>query len=339
MLWCALWCVRPDARAWAQAREGIVGALPPEHPLVLRPTPSLRSVAEEVRDILALRTPLTVVVGADTPEGAPDVVNEGEIGIAITDTLSTRDILVGGGTGQVRVRVVLGAPDRVTYATELTTNDEQPASARSIALAILALRDSALLGRDPSVPPDPNAPAYTYSVPRDGPLGPLPVLTPAIRPAFALRFLLGASVERSAALVGFGASVGLCMRRDCVVLEADLPLLYESRNPFGPVDYRPSVLGLRLQIRPFAEGPWSFGFAVGPILRVGSAHVRDRATTVTSFGLRATLMGAWEFVPRFEWLLELGIDAAPEEGRLSRPVAVLEDIVTPWAMLSLRVRP
>ncbi len=319
-----------------------VGALPPDHSLVLRPAPSLRQIAFEVRDILALRTPVVVVLGPDSIEGTPDLVNAGEVGIALTDARTTQEILEGEREGELQIRVVLGAPDRVTYATELTTSSASPASARSIALAILALRDSALVGRDPSVPPDPNAPAYTYRVPHDGPLGPLPSLTPVVRPAFVLRLLLGASAARGTALLGFGVGVGLCLGRDCLLIEADLPLLFEERNApaRSRIDYRPSVLGLRVQLRPIVVDDVSFGFAIGPILRIGNAHVRDMTTTITTPGLRGTLVMGWEFVRRFECLIELGVDAALELARLSTPgVVLLEDVVTPWAVLALRIRP
>jgi hypothetical protein len=328
-------------RASAQEHE-VIGALPPEQVLVLRPAPSLRAIAIDVREILALRAPVSVVLGEPTPEGAPDLVNTGEVGIAVTDARTTQEILEGRTEGDMRVRVVLGAPDRVTYATELTTSQALPTSARSIALAILALRDSALVGRDPSEPIDPDAPAYTYRVPHDGPLGPLPSLTPSVRPAFVLRFLVGASAARGTALVGFGLGVGLCLRRDCLLLEADLPLLYEERNTDARhrIDYRPSVLGLRFMLRPITIGDVSLGFGIGAIVRVGNAHVLDMTTTVTTAGVRGTLVGAWEFVDRMEWLIELGVDAALELARLSAPgVVLLEDVVTPWAVLALRIRP
>ncbi|MBN8609904.1 MAG: hypothetical protein J0L92_04940 [Deltaproteobacteria bacterium] len=346
--WLALALVSLVATRVAHAQEDAppptttVGALAADHSLVLRPAPSLREIAFEVREILALRTPIVVVLGADTPEDAPDVVNEGEVGIALTDARTTQEILEGQGEGDLHVRIVLGAPDRVTYATELTTSPERPASARSIALAILALRDSALVGRDPSVPPDPNAPAYTYRVPHDGPLGPHPSLVPALRPAFVFRFLLGVSAARSTALVGFGVGVGLCLSRDCLLLEADLPLLFEDRNapPSARIDYRPSVLGLRVQLRPIVVGDVSFGFAIGPILRIGNAYVREMTTTFTTPGVRGTLVMGWEFVRRFECVIELGVDAALELARLPSPgVVLLEDVVTPWAILGLRVRP
>ena len=335
---------RWSARALGQEApaRGVVGALPAEQALVLRPAPSLETITTEVREILALRAPVPVVLGEPTPEGAPDLVNAAEVGISVTDARTTQEILDGRSAGDMRVRIVLGAPDRVTYATELTTSQALPTSARSIALAILALRDSALVGRDPSVPVDPNGPSYTYRVPRDGPLGPLPSLTPSIRPALVFRFLVGASVARSTALVGFGLGVGLCLRRDCLLLEADLPLLFDEsdRDARRSIDYRPSALGLRVMLRPLVVDDVSFGFAIGPILRLGNASVLDATWTVTTAGMRGTLAGAWEFVDRVEWLVELGLDAALELARLSvAGLVIREDVVTPWAVLALRLRP
>jgi hypothetical protein len=323
----ALWSARALGQE-APAR-GVVGALPAEQALVLRPAPSLETIATEVREILALRAPVPVVLGEPTPEGAPDLVNAAEVGISVTDARTTQEILEGRSAGDMRVRIVLGAPDRVTYATELTTSQALPTSARSIALAILALRDSALVGRDPSVPVD-------------GPLGPLPSLTPSIRPALVFRFLVGASVARSTALVGFGLGVGLCLRRDCLLLEADLPLLFDEsdRDARRSIDYRPSALGLRVMLRPLVVDDVSFGFAIGPILRLGNASVLDATWTVTTAGMRGTLAGAWEFVDRVEWLVELGLDAALELARLSvAGLVIREDVVTPWAVLALRLRP
>jgi hypothetical protein len=240
------------------------------------------------------------------------------------------------GWGWHRVRVVLGAPDRVTYATELTTSEERPASARSIALAILALRDSALVGRDRDAQADPDAPAYTYRVPSDGPLGPQPSLTPSVRPAFSLRVLAGVSLVQSAALVSFGGGVGICVRYDCYLLEADLPLVYDDPNdPRAPADYRPSVLGLRAHLAPLTVGTVRFGLAIGPIVRVGNLGRRGMAEPVVTLGARATLLAAWEFVRRFDWMIELGVDAASTvSGGLT-----LEHVLTPWATIALRIRP
>jgi hypothetical protein len=93
-------------------------------------------------------------------------------------------------------------------------------------------------------------------------------------------------------------------------------------------------------LRAIAIGDVSLGFGIGAIVRVGNAYVLDMTTTVTTAGVRGTLVGAWEFVDRMEWLLELGVDAALELARLSAPgVVLLEDVVTPWAVLALRIRP
>lgn len=321
-------------------------ALAADHPLVLRPAPSLRPMSGEVRSILGLRTSVPVSVGEDTPEGAPDLVREGEVGIGLTDARTTGEVLTGatGDERGTRLRIVLGGPGRVTYATELTTSAEQPPSARSIALAILALRDIALVGPEPPPYPDPDGPAYTYRAPPDGPLGPVRRIAPLARPTIYFRLLVGFSTARTTVLVGPGVGVGLCLRDDCVVIEGDLPILPEERSALDgtQIEYRPVTLGLRVQLRPIRVDDVTFGLCFGPIMRLGNARVdTGLSQTVTNFGVRGTLEFAWEFVDRFEWVLEGGVDAALNPARFvhGTEVVLLEDVVTAWGVMAMRLRP
>jgi hypothetical protein len=325
--------------------EVAVSGLAPDHPLVLRLAPSLASHAEEVREILALRTGVPVSVGEPTPEGAPDLVGEGEVGVGLTDARTTGEVLEGGDALELRLRVVLGGPARVTFATELRHAAGEPISPRAIALAILALRDSAVEGQEPRTSARADGSAYVYRPPSSGPLGPPGHVEPEARPTIYFRLLVGFSTARTTVLVGPGVGVGLCLRDDCVTIEGDLPLIPEERRASDGalVEYRPVTLGLRVQLRPIRIDSVTMGVSVGPMLRVGNARVdvSGLTQTVTSFGLRGTLEVAWEFVDRFEWVLEGGVDAALNPARFVRAAeaVLLEDVVTAWGVTSLRLRP
>ena len=97
----------------------------------------------------------------------------------------------------------------------------------------------------------------------------------------------------------------------------------------------PPPLGLRAHLAPLTVGTVRFGLAIGPIVRVGNLGRRGMAEPVVTLGARATLLAAWEFVRRFDWMIELGVDAASTvSGGLT-----LEHVLTPWATIALRIRP
>lgn len=330
----------------AGAQDAAELALAADHPLVLRVSPVLAPYADEVRAILALRTAVTVTLGDPLPPGAPDLVGEGEVGIDFADARSTEEILAGAPERRSALRVVLGGPGRVTYATELRLSASAPISARAIALAVLALRDTALAGAgEPAAPRDRDPHAYAYRPPPDGPLGPARRIEPDARPTIYFRLLVGLSTARTTVLIGTGVGVGLCLRDDCVTVEGDLPLLPEERRAMDGtlVGYRAVTLGLRVQLRPIRIDDVTLGISAGPMLRVGNARVdlSGVTQTVTSFGLRGTLELAWELVDRFEWVLDIGADVALNPARFLRATeaVLLEDIVTAWGVTSLRLRP
>lgn len=310
-----------------------------ERLIVLRASPDLTATVARAAEIVRLRTGAHVVLGDPPPLAVPDAVGRCEVGVAWTDGRSTVDVL-DGVPRQPRLRLVFsGASGQ--HATELEV-DEVP-SARSLALAMLALMRPAI---EPApLRPAPSSGSYVYRAPEDGPLGPRRPIEPIARPTLYFRALVGISTARSTALIGPGVGVGLCVRDDCVVIEGDLPILSDERPGFGDdaIEYRPITLSMRAQLRPLRAGPVTAGLSFGPMTRLGNARVEATGATqvVTSLGGRATLELAWTFVPRFELVVEVGVDGALNPARFTRGgiTVLLEDQATLWGVLSVRLRP
>jgi len=165
------------------------------------------------------------------------------------------------------------------------------------------------------------------------------------RPTIYLRTLLGVSPVRGTLLVGFGTGLGLCVGGECVVLEADLPLLAEVRATAGwETRYRFVNFSTRFQARPWSFGDFTPGASFGLVTRIGTATLTETDTTrlATNLGVRGTLEIAWKFARRFELVLEAGVDLSLDRAKFIRTtgeVLLLEDRWTPWIVTSVRLRP
>lgn len=318
------------------------------HPLTLRPTEATRQLAERVRATLALRLDVAVSVGEDAPPEILEAVPEGHVGV--------------GRDGDA-VRLVLAGPEGQVFRSDVDVGDARGRdAARAVALAVEALRDAALDG-----PPEGSANWRTYVVSgrevtwiyreRPGGLyGPAPVIEAHAKPLVALGFLAGVSTERLTALLGPRLGLGLCLEGQCVVLEGDLPLLPdESESCDGRrIQYRPVTLALRVQLRPIQADDLSLAFGLGILSRFGLANLVgvDVSRITTSFGLRGGVEGAWRFAGPLELVLEAGVDLAVSPAtftRRTRPppgvscttieTLLVEDLVTVWGQLAIRLRP
>lgn len=300
-------------------------SVPTEVAIVLRPTPELRELADDVADTLARRTGMRVAVGDRPPPEVLEAVPRGHLGLAVED--------------DGRVALALGGPGGVAVTTRLELGEEvaRSARARAISLAAETLVDAASLAERPPVPAaDP--PVSPAAPPRR-------TVPPVARPTLYLRLMLGVSPLRRQLLVGPGAGLGLCVRSGCAVFEADLPLLRDSvvSADNQRIRYRAVNTALRAQVRPFELGDFVPGFGLGILTRIGTASVpgTELRRTVTNFGVRTSAELAWRFREPFEIVIEAGVDVAVSRARFVHyPAATfLEDRYTPWAVTSIRMRP
>lgn len=330
---------RAQARAGDRSAQAVVGstsdapALDATTPLVLRPAPSLAPLARRLAPVLALRVGVPVSVGEPPPPIVVEALPSGHVAMIEADA---------------RVRIVLVAPAGFTYATDVEPAELRGAAgARALAFVVESLRESALAG-----PPRPTAPSTgaTRVTRRERLLLPTSrtLRDPRIliaRPTIYLRLLLGVSPVRGNFLVGPGTGLGLCVRADCVVLEADLPLIPEVRTVAGyETRYRFVNFSVRYQVRPFHFGDFTPGASFGLVTRIGTATLTETDTSrvATNLGLRATVEIAWRFARRFELVLEGGVDLSIDRAKFIRTtgeVLVLEDRWTPWIVTSMRLRP
>ena len=304
-----------------------------EPDLVIRPGDGLDGLARRAARMLARRTGTEVLVGDAPPPALVEAVPRGHVGMVVRD-----GVLV----------IVLGGDGGVSYATELEMpRRNDVASARAVALAIESLRDTAAEG-PPSGPEGATGPArrWVHAWRFEGDLFPHRDIEPIATPTLFLRFLVGVSPVRGTLLFGPGAGLGLCVTAHCVVLEGDLPLAVERRRaaPDATVRYRAVNFSVRFQYRPFEFGPFTPGLTFGFMTRIGTATIEetDSSKVATNLGVRGTLEIAWEFVDRFELVLEGGLDVAISRAEFIRDSGerlLLEDRLTPWAVLSARLRP
>ena len=167
-------------------------------------------------------------------------------------------------------------------------------------------------------------------------------------PTLYMKILAGYSPTRERWLLGPGAGLGLCVSGHCLVIEADMPLLPEEVQweNYGTLRYRAVTTALRLQIRPVIREAWSLGVNIGALSRMGNATlVREDGPDVrrkaTNFGARLSAELAVRIAGPFEAVLEVGVDWLKDRAvfRFDTNGRFLEDAVTPWSTLSVRMRP
>jgi len=360
--------VGPSGRAWRRAAGValyvlLLLALPLEgraqeelprlagdRPLTLRPTDRTRVLASRVVRVLALRLDVAVAVGEDAPPEVLEAVPEGHLAIDRSED---------------EVHLVLAGPEGQVFRSEVTLGAEREGRARAVALAIEALRDAALDGppegtaTQRSYPHDGQQILWIYREREGGLFGPRPRQEALAKPSIGLGFMLGMSTERETIIVGPRIALGLCLDSSCVVLEGDLPVLpEESASCDGRrIQYRPINLALRLQLRPIVVDDVSVAFDFGILSRFGLANLVgvDVSRVATDFGVRGGIEGAWRFAAPFELVLEVGADIHTSPAvfiRSTRPPpgmpeicdraverVLVEDLVTIWATLGVRLRP
>lgn len=330
-----------------------LSVLAPDAPLTLRPTEMSRGLAVAVVRTLSIRLDVPVSVGEAAPPVVLAAVPSGHCAMAMQDGV---------------VELVLAGPEGQVFRTLVTLERIRGrALVRAVALAVEALRDVALDGPPPgtanrrtvTVHGDREV-TWIYNEPEGGLFGPRRRIEATAKPLVALGFLFGASTERGTPQLAPRIGFGLCQEAWCVVIEGDLPLVAEETVACDGrhIEYRPVTLGLRLLLRPVTIDDVSLAFGIGVLTRFGLANLVgvDASRLTTNFGLRGSLEAAWRVAGPIEIVLDAGLDAHTSPARLTRfprpppgvphtcpigapePVLV-EDILTVWGVLAVRLRP
>lgn len=335
----------------ASAKAESPPTLSPDEPLTLRPSADLSRFGAAVARTLSLRMAVPVRIGEPPPSDIPEAVPSGHV------ALSRRE-----GT----IELVLAGPHGHIYRSEVPLGRGRGSAAvRSVALAIEALRDAAIDGPPPGAVPTATRRTFErggqrvtwiYLEREGGLFGLRPPPQPEAKPLLSVGMAFGVT-EGLHALVGTRVGLGLCLLEGCLAIEGDIPLVPVNNAACDGriIEYRPFVLAMRLSLRPWSiEDRFFFGFSAGLTARLGMASLidveADRITT--DVGVRGGLEMAWRIAPPFEIAFEIGADAhvAPAEFvRRTRPppdvdcpfmeTILVEDRVTGWAALVLRVRP
>ncbi|MGE0790634.1 MAG: hypothetical protein AB7S26_33455 [Sandaracinaceae bacterium] len=323
-------------------------ALPADAPLTLRPGRDSRRFAEGVVRELAVRLDVPVSLGEDAVSEILEAVPAGHVGV-----------LVDGE----RAQVVLAGPEAQVFRSNLTLSGTRAERIRAVALAIEALRDAAIEGpptgrggRRVTTIGDDQEVAWIYEGPRGGLFGELPRQEALAKPIVSLGVLGGMSTERLTPIIGPRLGLGLCLFDQCLLIEGDLPLVADTSVACDgrQIEYRAVTLSLVFQLRPITIDDWSFAFDFGVLSRFGLASlVGVESSQVTSnFGLRTAVETAWRFAGPMEMVLELGVDTHTSPAvliRANRPppdvtcppieTILVEDLVTAWGVLAVRLRP
>ncbi|MBK8171946.1 MAG: hypothetical protein IPK60_16595 [Sandaracinaceae bacterium] len=321
--------------------------LDPTAPITLRPETEFRRLTTRVAVVLARRTGVPVEVGSAPPS-------------ALLAAVPAAHIAIGRRNGQLAI--VLAGNRGLLFAMDIDVpRNANETAVRELALAIESLRDTAIEPTSPPaavVPGEGGAPVprevtrwrvvnheptedggTAWGVRRDDRL-------PTAKPIIYMRALLGYSPVRERAIVALGTGLGLCIRDQCIVFEADVPLLVESRTVSGfLVRYRFFDFAARIQYRPWHFETFTPGFNLGIVMRIASGEVTGAggaSSTTSDFGVRGSAEMAWRFHNLFELVLEAGVDYAVDRSTFVNRdgnVLIAGDRWTPWLITSLRLRP
>jgi hypothetical protein len=349
------------AQSALAAAQVDAGKLPPEGRLTLRPSPGLEELAAKIARVLSLRTGAVVVVGDTPPAGMVEAVPAGHVALE---------------TAGSHVRLVLGSAFGSSVEAQVQlTGGTGDADARSLALAIEALRDQAIEARErladaaardlletsAAVPagsggaaadPESAPPSATpgEALRDDIELEPLQsqaegrYLKP-VRPMFYLRAYSGASTASTAPRLGIGGGGGLCVLGHCLLLTADYPIPLSTQVNSRDIRYSYLTFTSGFYSHPVSFGRFTPGASIGFLTRLGHFE-RDMGLSAeggleTDLGVRGTLEAAYEVVRAVDLVAELGLDYALDRWRLSHggSVAYRGQRATPWLQAVVRLRP
>lgn len=355
MLWCLVGAAAMPVHA-QQALEAssLRSQTPPEAMLILRPQPSLRTLADEVAAVLELRTGQRVEVGDPPPPGLLEAVPAGHVAMAEHDGA---------------VLLVLGAPGGRSFDARVEIGALEDASAaRAVALAAEDLRDTAIElarvdgdGTGEALPSgergvaDEDAiedarPAHAIDAinpPRDdgdGARGESGGFLGDIDPLLYVRIYGGASTATESIASGLGTGLGLCVEGHCLFVAGELPLVSERGEKLD-VRYRYVTFISGFYSRPFTFGRFTPGASVGFLTRLGHFEAdmggRKTAGIDNDLGARGSLELTFEMVRGLDLMSEAGVDFTIDRNHVQNGERVVArgDRWSPWAQAALRFRP
>jgi hypothetical protein len=349
--WLVGMATLPARAQQALEASGLRSQTPPAAMLILRPQPSLKSLADEVAAVLELRTGQRVEVGEPPPPGLLEAVPAGHVAMA---------------EHEGAVLLVLGAPGGRSFDARVDIDALEDASAsRAVALAAEDLRDTAIeLARvdapaaesleDAPVEGDTQAdaarPAHaiqSLNVPRDdgdGRAGGADGFLGEIDPLLYVRIYGGASTATESIASGLGTGLGLCVEGHCLFIAGEVPLISE-RGEVLDVRYRYPTFISGFYSRPFTFGRFTPGASVGFLTRLGhfEADMGGRAggSLETDLGARGSMELAFEVVQGLDLMSEGGVDFTIDRNHVQHGERVVArgDQWSPWAQAALRFRP
>jgi hypothetical protein len=273
--------------------------------------------------------------------------------------------------------IVMGAAGGGTHDTVVRLGNErgQEMDARSVALAVEALRDLAMelsadrrnlalapeaVDRAPSQPLGPERAAVEVDVatvtpsvapqpepgeafggsPRDGGAWAEGDFLSDVEPMLFVRAYGGASTASPGPRVGLGTGVGLCVQRHCLTVFAEVPLHVGPSDPFD-TRYQYPTFGSSFYSRPFTFAGLTPGASVGFVTRVGyfeqDMGLSDEGLQ-TDLGARGTLELGYALWAGLELTTEVGADLILDRLHLSSGGRVADrgDRLTPWAQAAVR---
>jgi hypothetical protein len=329
----------------------------PEPLLTLRPQAGLERLAQEVADVLELRTGQRVEVGDPPPPGLLEAVPAGHVAMA-----RQRNAVV----------LVLGAVGGRSLDATVQLSAAEPADARAIALAAEALRDASMdapqrkfHAPDDAPTPEREESGADSTVSRSSLLGVRALtggaastptrddgggttrhereLSDKIQPLLYARVYGGASTASTEMMAGVGTGVGLCVRRHCLFLAGEVPFTTGSREHLD-VRYRYPTFLSGFYTRPFSFGRFTPGASVGFLTRLGHFQA-DMGTADTGLdtdlGVRGSLDLGFELVSGLDLMTEGGVDLTLDRNRMSSSEDHLKDRGdrwSPWLQAALRYR-
>ena len=358
-----LWVGSAEAQNALEAAGSIVSTV--ERPiLVLRPEPEMREVAEQVKNVLELRSGGPVEIGDAPPPGLLEAVPTGHVAIA---------------RGENDVILVVGIAGGSFLEAHLPIAMDGKIDTRAVALALEALRDAALdysvsvaesanakeedgaaagkgqqaqapyaAAMPPGATRTPAEPEKPPRLPDDGlprdhlmTLGSPPFLED-VEPFAFVRSYAGASSSSDSTELGMATGVGLCSVGQCLVLTSEVPV---TRGGTNDLRYRYVTFLASVYSRPVHFGAFTPGVSLGFLSRVGHFEadmgLKDGDGRLdTDLGVRASAEFAVAVVQYADVMAEAGMDIALDRTRASDGTSDVArgQKVSPWLQFALRLR-